>query len=298
MALPTSLDPDLLRTFVFIAEEGSFTRAGQRVGRTQSAISMQLQRLEASLGKTLISRGRGGTIHLTPHGEFLLERSRELLRLNDEIWSSFRSPAIQGAVRLGAPDDYALRYLPTILKRFAESHPSVQVDVLCLPSTDLVERLKDGELDLTLCSEGLEPPGWPALALWRAPLSWITSIRYAPHRQDPIPLALAGDHCNWRASAIRALEVAGLRYRIAYRSATQIGTQAPVIAGLAVTVATTAWLPEGLRVVRPDEGLPPLPDYGIVLLKGADARQPVTDALARYITDTFSTEIEAAALAA
>lgn len=294
MAFANTLDPDLLRTFVFIAEEGSFTRAGQRVGRTQSAISMQLQRLEGLLGKTLIARGRGGAIHLTPHGEFLLERSRALLALNDQIWSSFHTPAVEGTVRLGTPDDYALRYLPTILKRFAESHPSVQVDVLCLPSTDLVERLKNGELDLTLCSEGMEPPGWPAAGLWRAPLSWITSIRYGQHRQDPIPLALASEHCNWREAAIRALEGAGRQYRLAYRSATQIGTQAPVIAGLAVTVATTAWLPEGLRVVRPDEGLPPLPDYGIMLLKGADARQPVTDTLASYIADTFRTEIEAA----
>ena len=294
MSVPAGLDPDLLRTFVFIAEEGSFTRAGLRVGRTQSAVSMQLQRLETVLGKLLVARGRGGAIHLTPHGEFLLERSRELLALNDQIWSSFRSPTVQGTVRLGTPDDYALRYLPTILKRFAESHPAVQVDVLCLPSHDLVERLRGGELDLTLCSEGMEPPGWPAAALWRAPLSWITSIRYAPHRQDPLPVALASEHCNWRSAAIRALDAAGRRYRIAYRSGTQIGTQAPVLAGLAVTVATTSWMPEGLRVVRPDEGLPPLPDFGIMLLKGHDAQQPVTDTLARYITDTFRTEIDAA----
>ena len=294
MTLPAGLDPDLLRTFVFIAEEGSFTRAGLRVGRTQSAVSMQLQRLETVLGKTLVARGRGGAIHLTPHGEFLLERSRELLALNDQIWSSFHTPAVQGTVRLGTPDDYALRYLPTILKRFAESHPAVQVDVMCLPSHDLVRHLRDGELDLTLCSEGIEPPGWPAEALWRAPLSWVTSIRYAPHRQDPLPLALAAEHCNWRSAAIRALEATGRQYRIAYRSATQIGTQSPVLAGLAVTVATTSWMPEGLRVVRPDEGLPPLPDFGILLLKGQDAQQPVTDTLSRYITDTFRTEIDAA----
>ncbi|MDT7953334.1 MAG: LysR substrate-binding domain-containing protein [Acetobacteraceae bacterium] len=294
MSVPSALDPDLLRTFTFIAEEGSFTRAGARVGRTQSAVSMQLQRLESLLGQTLVSRGRGGAIHLTPHGEFLLERSRELLALNDQIWSSFRTPTVQGTVRLGTPDDYALRYLPTILKRFAETHPAVQVDVLCLPSHDLIERMRKGELDLTLCSEGTEPTSWPAVALWRAPLSWITSIRHAPHRQDPLPLALAADHCNWRLSAIRALEAADRRYRVAYRSATQIGTQAPVLAGLAVTVATSSWLPEGLRVVRPDEGLPPLPDFGIMLLKGADAQQPVTDTLARYITDTFRTEIDAA----
>ena len=298
MSAPNSLDPDLLRTFVFIAEDGSFTRAGQRAGRTQSAISMQLQRLERQLGQTLISRGRGGTVHLTTHGQFLLDRARALLDLNDQIWSSFRAPSVQGTVRLGTPDDYAFRYLPTILKRFAETHPSVEVEVLCLPSSDLVERLRAGELDLTLCSEGLEPRGWPAAALWRGQLHWITSVRHAPHRQDPLPLALAADHCHWRQAALRALEAAGRPYRVAYRSATQIGTQAPVLAGLAVTVATTSWLPEGLRPLRPDEGLPPLPEFGILLLKGSEASQPVTDALARYIGETFRTESDPGALAA
>jgi DNA-binding transcriptional LysR family regulator len=284
------LDPDLLRTFVFIAEEGSFTRAAQRVGRTQSAVSMQVQRLETLLGERLISRGKGGSVQLTPHGQFLLVRAREVLQLNDQIWTSFRAPTVYGTVRLGTPDDYALRYLPNILRRFAESHPSVQVDVLCLPSSDLVERLREGELDLTLCSEGMEPVGWPALPLWRGPLSWITSTRYTPHRQDPLPVALAAEHCNWRLAAIRALEGSGRRYRMAYRSATQIGSHAPVLAGLAVTVSTTSWLPEGLRPVRPEEGLPALPEFGILMLKGADARQPVTDALASYIADTFKVE--------
>ena len=298
MTIPASIDPDLLRSFVFIAEEGSFTRAGQRAGRTQSAVSMQLQRLEQQLGQTLVARGRGGAVHLTTHGQFLLERARELLALNDRIWSSFRTPSVSGTVRLGTPDDYALRYLPMILKRFAETYPAVEVDVLCLPSIDLVEHLRAGELDLTLCSEGLEPRGWPAAALWRAPLSWITAIRYAPHRQDPLPLALAADHCTWRQAALRALDAAGRSYRVAYRSATQIGTHAPVLAGLAVTVSTTSWLPEGLRAVRPEEGLPPLPDFGILLLKGANASQPVTDALARYIIDTFETETQAGVRAA
>ena len=290
MSLPLGLDPDLLRAFVFIAEEGSFTRAGQRVGRTQSAISMQIQRLETLLGQRLVSRGKGGAVHLTPQGQFLLERAREMLALNDSIWSSFRTPAMYGTIRLGTPDDYALRYLPHILKRFAESHPSVQVDVTCMPSHELVARLRDGELDLTLCSEGQEPPGWPATQLWRGPLSWITSTRYTPHRQDPLPVALAAEHCNWRVAAIRALEGAGRRYRIAYHSTTQIGTQAPVLAGLAVTVSPASWVPEGLRPLRPEEGLPPLPEFGILMLKGAEARQPVTDALAAYIAETFRAE--------
>ena len=111
---------------------------------------------------------------LTPHGQYLLERARELLALNDAIWNTFRAPQLHGTVRLGTPDDYALRYLPGVLKRFADTHPAVEVDVTCASSTECVERLQAGELDLTLCSEGHEPPRWPADELWRGPLRWIT----------------------------------------------------------------------------------------------------------------------------
>jgi DNA-binding transcriptional LysR family regulator len=286
-----SIDPDLLRSFAFIAEEGSFTRAAERIGRTQSAVSMQMQRLEQLLGKTVLTRGKGGTVGLTPHGQFLLDRSRELLALNDTIWNNFQAPEIRGVVRLGTPDDYALRYLPTMLRRFADSHPAVQVDVVCAPSSELVVRLREGDLDLTLLSEGHEPRRWAATELWRGPLRWITSDRYAQHKLDPVPLAIAHQDCSWRTAAIASLERAGRAYRIAYTSATQVGTHAPVMAGLAVTVSTISWLPEGLRPLRPDEGLPSLPDFGILLLKGREAHQPVTDLLASHITETFALEM-------
>ena len=291
MTIPTGIDPDLLRAFAFIAEEGSFTRAAERVGRTQSAVSMQVQRLEASLGQKLLLRGKGGSVQLTSHGRFLLDRSRELLALNDEIWRTFRTPQVHGTVRLGTPDDYALRYLPSVLKRFANSHPAVEVEVLCAPSSEVTEKLKAGELDLTLCSAGYESPRLPSVELWRGPLRWITSARHAPHRQDPLPLALAAQDCSWRDATLNALEQAGRRWRVAYSSATLAGTIAPVLAGLAVSVATDAWLPEGLRVMRPDEGLPELPDTGIMLVKSREARQPVTDVLAAHITETFRQEI-------
>ena len=288
MTLPSGLDPDLLRAFVFIAEEGSFTRAAARVGRTQSAVSMQVQRLEGLLGQRLLSRGKGGAVQLTPHGQFLLAPARDLLALNDQIWASFRTPSIQGTVRLGTPDDYALRYVPQILRRFAERHPLVQVDVLCLPSHLLVERLRAGELDLTLCSEGHEPAGGPVTSVWNGPLNWVTSAAYSPHRQNPLPVALAtGDHCTWSVMAQRTLERAGRPYRLAYSAGTLTGTLAPVLAGLAVTVAAITWLPEGLRVARPEDGLPPLPEFGILMLRASGERQPVTDVLAEYITDTF-----------
>jgi DNA-binding transcriptional LysR family regulator len=289
------LDTDLLRAFVLIAEGHSFTQAAALVGRTQSAISMQVKRLEDVLGQAVLSRSKGGSVELTPHGQYLLSRARQILALNDEVLSTFREPQIAGTVRLGTPDDYAFAYLPPILKRFAETHPAVQVDVLCSPSGELMRRLKADEIDLTLISDGHQPTEWPTVQLWRGPLVWVTSTRYAPHRQDPLPLALAdrepflarGQDCEWAGAAVRALEKAGRRYRIAYTSASQIGTHAPVLAGLAVTVSTLSWLPEGLRPMRPEEGLPQLPEFGIMMLKAKRPHQPVTDALATHIEASF-----------
>lgn len=288
--LPAALDPDLLRAFLLIAEGNSFTRSAAMLGRTQSAISMQIKRLEELLGQPVFARGRGNATELTPHGQYLLSRARQILALNDEVLTTFRTPQIAGTVRLGVPDDYAFGYLPPVLKRFADTHPAVQVDVLCEPSEELIPRIRREELDLTLLSENeVRNPGG-SVPLWRGQLVWVTSSRHAPHRLDPLPLALARtdpqanpNSCAWGIAAVRALKAAGRRYRVAYTSSSQVGTHAPVLAGLAVTVSAQAWLPDGLRPVRPDEGLPPLPEYGIMLVKARHARQPVTDALAAHI---------------
>jgi DNA-binding transcriptional LysR family regulator len=291
MSAPTALDPELLQAFVLIADGHTFTQAAERMGRTQSAISMQIKRLEDILGQPVLKRIRGGAIELTEHGRYLLARARTILALNEEVLMACRAPAITGTVRLGTPDDYALSYLPPILKRFAETHPAVQVDVVCSSSSQLVEQLKAGDLDLTLCSDGNQPRAWPYVSLWRGPLSWVTSTRHTPHRQSPLPLALAHEECGWRASALAGLEKAGIQYRIAYLSGTQAGTHAAVLAGLAVTVCALTVLPDGLRPVRGDEGLPPLPDFGIVMLKGRSPTQPVTDALADHIEARFRLDI-------
>jgi len=290
-----SLETDLLRAFVLIAEGRSFTQAAALIGRTQSAISMQIKRLEDALGQPVLSRSKGGGVELTPHGQYLLGRARQILVLNDEIVATFRTPAVSGTVRLGTPDDYAFGYLPPVLRRFAESHPAVQVDVTCASSDELMERLKQGALDLTLLSAGNEPRGWPAASLWRGPLVWVTSVRQSPHRMDPLPLALAyqdpqavrKEDCCWSRAAVAALDRAGRRYRVAYTSGTLVGTHAPVMAGLAVTISALSWLPDGLRVLGQEDGMPQLPDFGILLLKGRTARQPVTDALAAQIEASF-----------
>jgi DNA-binding transcriptional LysR family regulator len=256
---------------------------------------MQVRRLEDGLGQRVLSRAKGGTIELTPHGRYLLTRARQILALNDEVVETFRAPRVAGAVRLGCPDDYALAYIPAILKRYAEAHPAVQVDVRCSPSSELIRCIEAEALDLTLVSDGHQPLGWPSVSLWRGPLVWVTSARNSPHRQDPLPLALAdperfasgAPYCEWASAATAALEKAGRPYRIAYTSASQLGTHAPVVAGLAITVSTVSWMPDGVRPLGADEGLPPLPDFEILLLKARAANQPVTDALARHIEASF-----------
>lgn len=294
VSYPGSLDPDLLRAFVLIAEQGSFTRAAERVGRTQSAVSMQIQRLEALLGRKLLQRGRGGVVDVTPYGRLLLERAQKMLEMNDAIWNAFRAPELAGVVKIGTPDDYAWRYLPPVLARFADSHPAVQVEVTCAPSEDLVQQLKAGKLDLSLVSEGSAADDWPSVSLWRGPLLWLTSERHATHRRDPLPLAVAGSDCAWARAAISALSADARPYRIAYTSKSQAGTLAPVLAGLAVTVSIPSWLPRGIVALKPGEYLPRLPDFSILMLKAAH-RAPPAEALASYIEETFRLEASEAA---
>ncbi|MBK1659507.1 LysR substrate-binding domain-containing protein [Paracraurococcus ruber] len=284
LALPPGLDPDLLRSFVLIAEGGSFTRAAQAVGRTQSAVSMQIRRLEEALGQPLLNRGARG-VEPTEQGQWLLERARRILALNDEIVASFRQPEVAGHVRLGSPDDYAVRWLPGILARYGASHPAVQVEVTCAPSNELVDRLRDGELDLTLLSEGNEPAGSRVRWLWRGPLLWVGKEEVA--RRRPLPLTLAAGGCAWRRAATEALDRGGLPWRMAYTSASLSGCLAVVLAGLAVTVAMPSPLPDGVRRLGPEEGLPDLPDFAIGLLRGPGT--PAAEALARHIEENFRT---------
>jgi DNA-binding transcriptional LysR family regulator len=286
--IPPGIDPDLLRSFVLIADGGSFTRAAQVVGRTQSAVSMQMRRLEEILGQPLLLRGPRG-VETTPHGAWLLDRARRLLAMHDEIVATFRAPPVAGRVRLGTPDDYALRWLPGILARFAETHPAVEVEVVCAPSNELADRLGRDELDLTLISAGNEPPGTFGRHLWRAPLHWIGSVSHAAHRRTPVPLALAQTRCVWRVAATEALDEAGIAWRMAYSSTSQTGTLAPTLAGLAVTVGLPGPLPPGLRRLGVEDGLPVLPDFAIALLAN-EPGGPVTEALARHIEDSFRLE--------
>jgi len=286
-----NLDTDLLRSFLLVAEFGSVTRAATVVGRTQSAVSMQIRKLEELLGHTLFLRD-GRRMVVTEQGNRLLDRARQLVALNDQAVAALRQPRAIQRIRIGSPDDYATRYLPGILARFAATHPEVEVMVVCEPSVNLRRMLEEGTLDIALLSLGMEPPDHEVI--WEGPLVWVGSARHRPQDRNPLPLVVSHLDCNWRKAAQRALDAVGRSYRIAYTSTSQTGQIAAILAGLAVGVMTPSLLPEGVRVLGQADGLPPLPAFCIAMAVAPGAPQPLADTLARHIAASFRAEAGAA----
>jgi DNA-binding transcriptional LysR family regulator len=285
VAMLHSLEPELLRSFVAIADSGGFTAAARRVNRTQSAVSMQIKHLEELLGRELFSRG-GRAVTLTPDGEMLLGHARRILRVHQEALAAFDPDALAGEVTIGAPDDYASTFLPRILARFGETHPRVQVNVVCKPSVELLPCLADGSVDLALVTQGTGDER--GILVHREPLVWLTSARHRAHERDPLPLAVFERGCIFRRWALERLDEAGRRARIAYTSMSVAGIYAALEAGLAVGVLLRSNLRPGLRTLGEAEGFPRLPEVGIMLQRGAGrGEDPILDRLEEHILEAF-----------
>ena len=281
-----NLDIDLLKTFLAISDTGSFTRAAEEVNKTQSAVSMQMKRLEELLGRPLFVRD-GRASRFTADGERLVEYARRLVSLNDEAVSTFKRPELTGTVHFGTPDDYADRFLPEILARFARTHPLVTVNVDCMETALLSERTRRGELDLSLvtfnCNLTTDEP------LRREPLVWVASGRHSTHLLDELPLAVSHGSCDWRRAVLAALEKAGRRYRIAYSSQNSNAVNAAVQSGLAVGAVPELCVRPGMRVLTERDGFPPLGSFEIGLIRKPGRASSAVEALARHVTDSLGT---------
>lgn len=279
--LVRNLDIDLLRAFVMIADAGSFTRAAERLHRTQSTISLQLKRLEDTLGRQLLDRN-ARRVHLTTEGEVLLTYARQILRMNDEAVSRVTEPDLQGVVRLGTPEDFATTHLPGVLSRFAQAHPRVALEVTCDLTLNLLDRFQAGEFDLVLIKR--EPVG-PSVGVkvWQEPLVWAAIDRSVVDAAAPLPLIVSPHPCVYRKRAIQALDQIGRPWRIAYTSTSLAGTQAAVRAGLGVTVLPKEMVAPGLQVLGEAEGLPALDDTEIALCRAPGPASRVVDRLAEHI---------------
>ncbi|PZO77573.1 MAG: LysR family transcriptional regulator [Mesorhizobium amorphae] len=282
MAAP--LDLDQLQTFVAIADSGSFTRAAGEVFRTQSAVSMQMRRLEERIGKPLFEKD-GRANRLTEEGERLLSYARRLLHLNRETLAAFDDRALEGTVRIGTPDDYADRFLPEIMGRFARSNPRVELTVICEPTANLVEYVRRGQLDLALITHDCSRASSEIVR--REPLLWVSSANHAIHEEPVLPMAFGRANCMWRRTAIDSLDQAGREYRVLFSSWSAAVIGAAVLSGLAISVLPECALRPGMRVLGESEGFGALSDIRIGLMRGASKRPELVDALARHISESL-----------
>lgn len=285
-----NLPTELLRTFIAIADTGNFSLAAEQVHRTQSAVSMQIKRLEELVGKPLFKRDSRNS-RLTSDGLTLLNYARRILKLNEEAVSLLKRPELSGWVGIGLPDDYATRFLPEILAGFSRTHPRIQVQVSCEPSAQLKQRIKRGELDLAMTTSA-DPGAEHTLLLRHEPTVWVTSGQHLQHEEKPLPLALFPDDCYCRNWAINALDKAGIDYRIAYTSPSIMGLQAAVLAGLAVTAISQSIIPPGMRQLATEEGFPPLPSAYFVLHRNPETANCAVDSLADHIAKAFGAGTE------
>jgi DNA-binding transcriptional LysR family regulator len=277
--MATPLDLDQLQSFCAIADCGSFTEAARRVNKTQSAVSMQIKRLEERLGQPLLSRdGRG--VSLTKHGEELYSRARRMLRTNAEIVDYFSDDDLSGSIRFGVPDDYAVKLLPVILSSFQRTHPKIVVDVRCQPSEELLEGMKSGKYDLIVFSQGTNEEYGELFRTER--MFWVASHGGQALNQDPLPIA-GGQHCCWKDNAIDMLNRIGRDYRIAYTSSNAIAISSAVLTDLAVGFLPESALQPGMRVISEDKNLPRLRDAQIALMRASHAYGGIYDALASHI---------------
>lgn len=283
-----TLDLDQVRAFLTVAEAGTMTRAAARLGRSQSAVTLQVAKLERTLGGALFARSARG-VRLTPAGERFVGQARRLMRLNEEILAGLTDSEIEGEVRLGAPEDFATLHLPAILAAFGRAYPRVGLQVTCDLTVKLVEAVRTGELDLALMKR--EPLG-PDIGtrVWREPLVWVAADTEPLTQGGPLPLVVAPAPCVYRRRAIEALESHGLAWRTVYTSPSLAGQHAALRAGLGLTVLPREMVPRDLAILGPEHDLPRLADTEIALISAPGHPSRAAERLRQFILDALDRE--------
>lgn len=289
MNLP-NLDMDALRTLAAILHLGSLARAADRVGRSQSAVSQQMRKLEAQLGQPLF-RKQGRRVVLTEAGDRAHAYALRILALNDEAVHAVHGASVGGAVRFGLPGDFAESWLPAALGQFKKAYPAVRVDVAVERNGVLLERLDRGELDLVLAMGHARRADAEPIAI--LPMTWVGSADAGERLRSGqvIDLALYHPPCFFREAGTRALDQAGMAWRPAFVTASLQSLWAGVAAGLGITLRTSAGIPPQLKRLDGKYGLPPLPRVDVCLHAGGDPASPALMHLRRTVTEHALVEL-------
>ncbi len=283
-AMKAPLDLDQLQTFVAIADTGSFTRAAEEVHRTQSAVSMQMKKLEAAVGNTLFERGSRGVV-LTRRGGELVANARRIVSLLDEAAASLTAPQLGGPVRIGIPEEYGHAILSRALSAFSKRHAKVEVTVRYAHSGAQIEAVETGELDLAVVFEWQGHSGGEVLM--HDPTVWVTSTLHNMHEERPVPIALYNREGWCRDFAIKSLEERGLAYRVAYTSDTNGGLKLAVTSGLAIAPISRSNIPAGCRELSAADGFGAIDSSNVVMRRSATAGSEAIDGMADAIREAF-----------
>ena len=265
-------------------DTGSLSAAAPEVHRSQSAVSMQIKKLEAALGRQLLVRGPR-QLQMTADGQQLLGYARRMLDLQTEAQAALHGETLSGVVRLGVPDDYASKYLTPVLKRFAPRHAGVEIQLDCEQSTALIPRVARDELDLALVSRDHARRG---TLLFHEPMVWVGSPQFDVWTRNPLPIAVYEEASLGRRSALQSLAQQGRPYRVVYNSSNLAGQIAAVESGLAVAVLTQCSAPAHLQVLGPAHRLGPLEPMQVAVYRSrASQNRPAVDSLHRMLVQTL-----------
>ncbi|WP_454876176.1 LysR substrate-binding domain-containing protein [Pseudomonas farris] len=276
----------LLKTFVTVVDEDGFSRAAEKLHLTQSAVSGHLRRLEEQVGKPLLKRTTRSQ-QLTPDGERLIAYARTILALNRDAWAQLTRMPFHGRVRIGVSEDFVEARLLRAFQDFAAQYPGMEIDVqVGIPGT-LLNRMKQGDLELVIGS--LCETSEAGLLLWQEPLVWAWSAQPVTRLPTPLPLALFPEPCPYREIALRRLAQAGIAQRTAMSCTSTAGLRAAALAGFAVAPMTVSQLGQGLAALGAEQGLPDLPAAQFRLFTSAEADQTIVAALTQLIVEYCST---------
>jgi DNA-binding transcriptional LysR family regulator len=275
------LDPDLLRAFVAVADAGGFTAAADVVGRSQSAVSQKIRRLEDLIGYPLFDR-TSRSLSLTGAGGQLLIGARRLLDLNDEIIRSLRGPQTTGRLRVGICEDFVPLQLSRLLARFLRLHPGIQLDINTSLTYDLLREFEQGSLDLVIATREFNERG---RVIWREPMVWFAAPEFRLKLDRPLPLVLLRPPCSYRELMFTTLDAARQDWVTACTVSSLMGVQAAVAGGLGITVLGRSFIQEGMQTLNVPDSWPPLPMTEIVVLGDDTAEKALAQPLLKFLVD-------------
>jgi len=278
-----NLEIDLLRSFAAVADTGSFTAAADLVARTQSAVSVQVKRLEEIVGRRVFER-TSRSLALTPEGAKLLGYARRILELNDESVRSIAEPPVAGEIRLGITEYFVPNELPVLLARFAALYPGVHLEVKMGLSRDLREDLAQKHLDAVIVRLAARER---ADALWSEPQAWVAPEGFDPARADVLPLALMRAPCVLRQHALDSMKKAKRPYKVAFTGSSMVSVQAAVAAGLGVSIVPRSSIVPGMQVLPKGRGYPDPGRLDIGVLRRPGAPADIVEALERVAREAL-----------